>query len=198
MHAGKIVSDAGRHCPQRIVRTVGVGDAHADAAALVERELVRLPVHRRRRRKHQLAATGLLLHALHEVQSALDIVSGKSGGRASFETAVVCVHVTGSCRSVQIVLKTVVRAQQKGKRPLFTHTHRERERESHKKPKDKENPPVVKERLGDALSYSFEAGEVHARVEVVLIEHLFQGWPIQQVHLPTPRPPSTRATPRTA
>lgn len=63
-------------------RTVRVGDAHADAAALVKRELIRVAVHRRRRGEDELAAPRLLLHALHKVQSPLDVVSGQShGGR---------------------------------------------------------------------------------------------------------------------
>lgn len=56
-------------------RTVRVGDAHPDAAALVEREPIRLSVYCRRRGKDEFAAPRLLLHALHKVQSTLDVVS---------------------------------------------------------------------------------------------------------------------------
>ena len=41
----------------------------------IERELVRDSVHRSGRGEHELATSLLFLHALHQIQGALDVVS---------------------------------------------------------------------------------------------------------------------------
>ena len=43
--------------------------------------------------------------------------------------------------------------------------------------------PIVEQRLLYALPNGLKAGEVHTRVELVVIEDLLQRWSVEEVHL---------------
>lgn len=47
--------------------------------------------------------------------------------------------------------------------------------------------PVVQKRFVDAFSNGLEPGKMHARVELVLVEHFLQRWSVEEIYLPHDR-----------